>query len=253
MTIITYKAEAEARRLENAWWHGSRIDFVTASGKAKPKIGYDNGPDAFRHTYASALIVYRLMTKAGVSAEKSQKFLDGAGNAHERDSWLHAAKLVNLPDGAPRYDIQKHSRYSSEMDIHNNELGRALGTELATQHLAARQAGQGVDALAGEVQLQQSVLDAIAGTDALPAHRRAVVMDRVDTSPRPSTASDIYEMDQGVVRRGPDDKPAFLNRPADAPGFYSPITSDGKIDLSMPRTQLDGDSVKWPRDATPQS
>lgn len=253
MTMITYKAEAEARTLENAWWHSGRTDFVTASGKAKPKIGYDNGPDAFRHTYASALIVYRLMTKTGVSAEKAQKFLDGAGNAHERDSWLHAAKLVNLPDSAPRYDIQKHSLYSSQMDIHNNELGRALGSELAAQHIAARQAGKGVDALTGETQLQQSVLDAIAGNEALPLERRAVVMDRVDAAPRPATAADIYTVQDGVVLRTADGKPQFATNPADATGYYSPITSDGTIDLAMPRTQLDGDSVMWPRESTPQS
>jgi len=254
MTLTTYAAERDARMLENQLWHGGRTDFLTTAGKAKLKIGYDNGPDAFRHTYASALIVYRLMTKLGVSAEKAGAFLDGAGNAHERDSWLHAAKMVNLPPGVKGHNPQLHSRYSSEMDVHNNILGRALGAELAIEHIRRKGTSGALDAAAGERALQQTVLDAIAGTDALPTTRRAVVMDHVEAPPRPAVAADIYDLGpDGRLILGADGNPQLRQNPSDAPGYFAPIKPDHTVDLSMPRAQLDRESISWPRESTPQA
>jgi hypothetical protein len=146
---LMQQGELFARRREHELYHGGR-----------EKQGYDNGPDAFRHTYGSALIAYRLITVAGMSPEAAAKFAWDAGLAHELDSYLGGV----------------HRGYSSAMDVHNNAVGIQLGVE---QALAGLRPGDNADAV-----IEAAVLAAIAGG-------RTVVMDSTTSPPRPSTAHDL--------------------------------------------------------------
>jgi hypothetical protein len=222
--LTTQKAESEARKWENQLFHGGDIHF----GK-KIRIGYDNGPDAFRHTYASASIVYRLMRERGADADAAVKFLHGAGNAHERDSWLHTFN-------------ERHGRFSSEMDVHNNLLGHRLGSTLAAQHAAA-----GIDVATGEAQLRAAVLDAIGAG-------QAVVMDRIDSAPRASTWRDIAETsaDGRTPLRDAAGAPKLRTHVPDAPGFPMPI-ANGRIDMSLPYAKLGPAELRIPREDVPQA
>jgi hypothetical protein len=239
--LTTHRAEGDARTLENQLFHAGEMHY----GK-KPRIGYDNGPDAFRHTYASALIVYRLMRERGADAAQAAAFLQGAGNAHERDSWLHVFSA-------------RHSRYSSEVDVNNNLLGQRIGQLLATQH-----ATQGVDELAGEVQVRDAVLQAIGDGIALDGdltgitrddagRARAIVLDQIETAPRASTWTDIASVDaSGRPQRDASGALTLRTHVPDAAGFPTPIR-DGKVDLSMPYAALGTAQLKLPRDDVPQA
>lgn len=222
--LTTQKAETEARKWENELFHGSQQHF----GK-KLRIGYDNGPDAFRHTYASASIVYRLMRERGADAAQAAAFLHGAGNAHERDSWLHTFN-------------DWHGRFSSEMDVHNNLLGQRLGAEQA-----ARDAATGVDVATGEARLRASVLDAIGAG-------QAVVMDRIDSAPRAATWADIALTagDGRTPLRDATGAVRLRTHVPDAPGFPMPI-ANGRIDMSLPFARLGPAELKIPRDDVPQA
>lgn len=222
--LTTQKAETEARTWENELFHGSQKHF----GK-KIRIGYDNGPDAFRHTYASASIVYRLMRERGADAAQAAAFLHGAGNAHERDSWLHTFN-------------EKHGRFSSEMDVHNNLLGQRLGAEQA-----ARDAAAGVDVATGEARLRASVLEAIGAG-------QAVVMDRIDSAPRAATWTDIALTagDGRTPLRDATGAPKLRTHVPDAPGFPMPI-ANGRIDMSLPFARLGPAELKIPREDVPQA
>jgi hypothetical protein len=239
--LATHKAETEARKWENELFHAGEVHFGT-----KIRIGYDNGPDAFRHTYASASIVYRLMRVKGTDAEHAAAFLHGAGNAHERDSWLHTFNAA-------------HGRYSSEMDVNNNLLGQRLGAMLAERH-----AREGVNLLDGEAELRRVVLDAIGqgvalqgstsgiNTDA-QGRAHAVVMDRIDAAPRAATWGDIAELGPGgTPRRDASGNLVLRVHVPDAPGFPMPIR-DGKIDMSLPYAALGPAQLKIPRDDVPQA
>jgi hypothetical protein len=216
--LTAQRAEAAANRSEHDLFHPGVVDFGTHR-----KLGYDNGPDAYRHTYGAALIVYRLMRERGASAEDAGTFLDGAGNAHERDSWLHAYS-------------QAHGRYSSEMDVTNNILGRGIGATLAAQHAA-----QGVDELTGEAELRRAVIEAIGAG-------RTKVMDRFDAPPRASTWHDIAQVDAaGRVRRDASGAPILRTDVPDAPGFPAPLR-DGQVDLSLPYARLGPAELRIPRE-----
>jgi hypothetical protein len=238
--LATHKAETEARKWENQLFHGGEVHF----GK-KIRIGYDNGPDAFRHTYASASIVYRLMREKGADAEQAAAFLQGAGNAHERDSWLHTFN-------------QAHGRYSSEMDVNNNILGQRLGAMLAERH-----AREGVSLLDGEAELRRVVLDAIGQGVTLSGEARginhdaqgrahAVVMDRIDAAPRASTWCDIAETEGGAPRRDASGNLVLRTHVPDAPGFPMPIR-DHQVDMSLPYAHLGPAELRIPRDDVPQA
>lgn len=240
--LTTHKAESTARKWENELFHAGETHF----GK-KIRIGYDNGPDAFRHTYASASIVYRLMRERGADAEQAVAFLHGAGNAHERDSWLHTFN-------------QAHGRFSSEMDVNNNLLGHRLGAMLAERH-----ARDGVSMLDGEAELRRVVLDAIGQgvrlEGATPTglmvdaqgRARAVVMDRIDAAPRASTWGDIAELGPGgAPRRLASGELALRTHVPDAPGFPMPIR-DHRIDMSLPYAALGPSQLRIPRNDTPQA
>lgn len=222
--LTTQKAEGDARKWENQLFHAGEIHF----GK-KARIGYDNGPDAFRHTYASADIVYRLMRERGASAAQAGAFLQGAGNAHERDSWLHTFN-------------EKHGVYSSEMDVHNNILGQRLGAEQAVRDAAA-----GVDIATGEARLRSAVLDSIGAG-------QAVVMDRIDAKPRAATWADIAETagDGRTPVRDAAGAPKLRVHVPDAPGFPMPI-ANGAIDMSLPYAKLGPAELTIPRDEIPQA
>ncbi len=114
--LTMMKAESTVRSMENEVFYNGAKQVAK-----KVLIGYDNGPDAFRHTGGSALISYRLMMKHGFSGEKALEFLKGAGNAHERDSFLHVFDPV-------------HARFSGDMDVFNNGVGANLAIGLAKQH-----------------------------------------------------------------------------------------------------------------------
>jgi hypothetical protein len=122
-----------------------------------------------------------------------------------------------------------HGRYSSELDVHNNALGQRIGQQLATQNAA-----QGVDELTGEAQLRDSVLAAIGDGS-------AVVMDSIESAPRPSRMADIRTPDGTLRTHVPD-----------APGFPTPIR-DGTVDLTMPFAALGPAQLKLPRDIVPQA
>lgn len=240
--LTTQRAEASARKWENELFHAGSIHY----GK-KPRIGYDNGSDAFRHTYASAVIVYRLMRERGADADEAVRFLHGAGNAHERDSWLHTFS-------------QAHGRYSSEMDVNNNLLGHRLGAMLATRHAA-----EGVEQLAGEAQLRATVIDAIGQGVRLDGdtsgilrdaqgRSRAAVLDRIESAPRPAAWGDIAELAPGssAPLRDANGAPKLRTHVPDAPGFPTPVR-DGKIDLSLPHARLGPAELRIPREDTPQA
>ncbi len=142
-----FTAEGDARKAEHTLFR---------SGE---KNGYDNGPDAFRHTYASALIVSRLVRNTGMNIDDAIELARDAGMAHENDSHLVGPHYLN----------------SRRMDVHNNELGYRLATEALRRNDAAGffEARLGVD-----------VLNAIRT-------RQAVVLDHIDLAPRPSNANDI--------------------------------------------------------------
>jgi len=161
-TLQIKRAEETVRTLENIMFYDSAKQVAK-----KMLIGYDNGPDAFRHTGASALISYRLIrgegstakavlthlrdvTKAKVQAgavaqevltravtrgrtvdvTEAQRLLKRVGDAHEKDSFLNA------------YD-SLHSINSSLQDVTNNDIGSKLGALLAGRH-----ATMGTDELA---------------------------------------------------------------------------------------------------------
>jgi hypothetical protein len=239
--LATHNAETDARKAENELFHAGEIQF----GK-KIRIGYDNGPDAFRHTYGAALIVYRLMRERHATSEQAIEFLRGAGNAHERDSWLHTFS-------------QAHGRFSSEMDVNNNILGQRLGTLLATRHAQA-----GVDELAGEAELRAAVLDAIGqgvqldGDTSMLIHDaqgrvRAATMDRIDAKPRAAGWSDIAETNaDGSPKRDAAGALVLRVHVPDAPGFPTPVR-DHRIDLTMPYAHLGPAELRIPREETPQA
>lgn len=222
--LTAYRTEAEAREWENRMFHAGERQF----GK-KLRIGYDNGPDAFRHTYGSAAIVYRLMRERGASADAAGAFLQGAGDAHERDSWLAAYSPI-------------HARYSGDMDVHNNVLGQSIGARLAVEHARA-----GIDEQTGEARLRAAVLDAIGAG-------QAVVMDRIDAAPRASTWADVARVatDGRTPVRDAAGAPVLRVHVPDAPGFPTPIR-DGAVDLSMPHARLGMEQLRAPRTQAAQA
>ena len=146
---VAMQAERDARGVEHARFHGGAN-----------KNGYDNGPDAFRHTYGSALIVYRLIHDLHMDPERAMKLAWDGGLAHELDSRLTGV----------------HNGYSSAMDVHNNALGIQLGVQQALNGVSA-----GVDP---EQALQGAVINAISTG-------KAVVLDTTSSAPRPSSAADL--------------------------------------------------------------
>lgn len=188
------RAEETVRTMENVIFY----DGARQVGK-KLHIGYDNGPDAFRHTGASALINYRLrggdspiskevleyMRDVSVGRQQvgrtaaelgdiaaprgrtvdphaADELFDGVQLAHEKDSRL------------ARFDVI-HAEMSSRQDIHNNALGRTIGIEAAAQH-----ATMGADEIARMAddelsRLPAGIQDALRALD--PGEQ--VVMSRV--------------------------------------------------------------------------
>lgn len=143
--LTTMHAEAAVRAMEN------KIFYLGEKQVAKKiKIGYDNGPDAFRHTMGSALITERLMSKGKhpMDAEDALAFLAAAGNSHEGDSFLHLFDTT-------------HYKYSGMMDVHNNWVG-AHRAVLLHEQLASRGADE-IAAMASEEmsKLPQGVRDAL--------------------------------------------------------------------------------------------
>lgn len=199
--ITTVRAEAAARQMENALFYGGDTQFAR-----KIRIGYDNGPDAFRHTFGSALIVYRLMRERGVDAARAVQFLHQAGDAHERDSLLE------------RFS-QLHDTYSSAMDTFNNHVGASIAVEMAARH-----AQGGVSQGVGEQLLRTAVISAIAS-----GHTQ--VLDTIESPPRRSRPEDICVVDEhGMPLRAADGTIMLRDHPPDAPGFPSPIVN-GRVDL----------------------
>ncbi len=113
--LTMMRAEKQVRTLEN------EIFYLGAKQVGKKfHIGYDNGPDAFRHAGGSALIKHRLMQQSGKTGDEAVEFLKAAGNAHERDSFLHAYDTV-------------HARNSGDMDVFNNALGAQIAIDVMTR------------------------------------------------------------------------------------------------------------------------
>lgn len=92
--------------------------------------------DAFRHTYASALMTQRIHA-GGTPLDTTLRFVRRLGQAHERDSGLTGLAATQ----------------ATHMDLHNNELGMRI----------AAAAAPGTT----EPQLLRSVLDAIGDGRAL--------------------------------------------------------------------------------------
>lgn len=145
---IAYQGELDARNAEqNIFYGGTRR-------------GYDNGPDAFRHTYASALICFRLIRDGGMSPDDAARFTREAGLAHERDSMLTGRHFIT----------------SRAMDVHNNDVGIALAVEHARRGVAG--------GAAGDRTLGLAVFDAIRSG-------RTVVLQSAESDPRPSRPDDL--------------------------------------------------------------
>jgi hypothetical protein len=98
--------------------------FPTAS-----RMGYENGADAFRHSYAASLLAYRLVTDAGMTPESAASFTRAAGVAHENDSQLSGA----------------HYERSRAMDLHNNDVGISIGIEQALAGVSPTQSDQRIE------------------------------------------------------------------------------------------------------------
>ena len=235
------QAEETVRAMENAVFY----EGATQVGK-KFHIGYDNGPDAFRHSGSSALITYRLMRDRAATADEAAGLLTKVGNAHERDSFLHL------------YD-PLHARYSSEMDVFNNNVGSEIGRTLAAQHATmgvdeiARAADQSVahlpapfqDALRaldpGERVVLAKVLDGIeegrsvtmtpiAGrTYRSPAHPTAP--KGIHQEPHPSSFDDIFLRDADGNRQ-------VRTMAPHAEGYPQPFR-DGEYHADMERVRMD--------------
>ncbi len=144
-----YEGERHARFTErDTFWHGKRI-------------GYDDVADAFRHTYGSALITFRLMQDVGMSPERASAFTLEVGEAHENDSRLAGA----------------HYEYARQMDEHNNVVGVRIATELHARG-------------ASEADVQGAVYDAIRRGE-------SVAMDDSTSAPRATNAA---ELDAALAR-----------------------------------------------------
>lgn len=145
----------------------SRLDAISAERHiffhGKQRAGSDGASDAFRHTYAGALMTYRLIHNHGMGADRAANFVRDGGKANEMDSYVTG----------PRHD------YARAMDEHNNDIGIALGQKLATQSSKAASPHL-------EIELQRAVLDGIAaGASWVLTDNRGV--------PRPGTPADIAD------------------------------------------------------------
>jgi hypothetical protein len=273
------RAEETVRTMENVIFYGGARQVGT-----KLHIGYDNGPDAFRHTGGSALMVYRMRhgdspistqvldyfvdvsngraqlgrdaaqlgdvtapRGRAMGAHESDRLFDGLAHAHEKDSRLAAYDRI-------------HDRFSSEQDVHNNELGRLIGIEAAAQH-----ATMGADEIARQAQqelrgLPSGIVDALRALD--PGEQvvmartiraieegRAVSMTPlpgvayvdeitgpgqrkgIHQQPHPTLPTDIYDI-------APDGTRSVRMMPPHAAGFPQPFR-DGRYDPTMPRVPAD--------------
>ena len=143
--LIGYQQQHHARERESELFFGG-------NGK-----GYDNGADAFRHTYGAALVSYHLVRDAHMSPDAAAQFTREAGIAHENDSQLTG----------------KHADQSRRMDLHNNDVGISIGIEQAVQGLHPDGADQ---------RIESAVLSAIARGETW-------VLD-ADKHVRPTTSAD---------------------------------------------------------------
>lgn len=234
---IVKKAEETVRAMENAVFYEGR----TQVGK-KFLIGYDNGPDAFRHTGGSALISYRLMRNGGASSERAAELLRSVGNAHERDSFLHLYDPI-------------HARMSSIQDVTNNDVGSAIGRSLAAQHAAmgadelARAADSAVaglpapfqDALRaldpGERIVLATVLDGVENgrsvtmTPSVRASGSVRPAKGIHQEPQPTSFGDIYVRDAQGAKQ-------VRTMAPHAEGYPQPF-KDGKYHADMERVPMD--------------
>lgn len=144
--MIAVSSESQARKLEDTLFD------------SKTLRGYDNGPDAFRHIYGSALIAFRLVKEAGMTPAEAAAFARSAGLAHEEDSFLSG----------------RHYRGSRTMDVVNNEVGIDIGVRAAVAGVAAND----------HLRLAKTTLDVIRGG-------QAVVLDSKETPPRASRPVDV--------------------------------------------------------------
>jgi len=150
--LTAIKAEARGRQLESQlFWSGEKHN------------GYDNGPDAYRHAFGSALIAYRLIVERGMAPEEAAAFMREMGVAHEDDSFLRGA----------------HYTGSRTMDLHNNEAGMAVALAQARDGAVRAQPPAEQEWI-----LSEAILTAIRGG-------AMVVLDAPDDRVRPSTARDI--------------------------------------------------------------
>jgi len=120
----------------------------------------DDGADAFRHTFAATKLTYQL-ERDGMSADDAESFVRAAGLAHENDSMLSGTHYEN----------------ARAMDVHNNDVGIALGSSEA-----AASGGEPVD----DSKLARDVLAAIASG-------QAVVLNKSTWQPSASQQSDIAQ------------------------------------------------------------
>lgn len=188
------RAEETVRTMENIIFY----DGARQVG-SNMYIGYDNGPDAFRHTGASALMNYRLrhgdspISKQALEyfrevsnknqnlgavasdlgdvagprgrrmdAQEADQLFDGLQSAHERDSYLSVYDPI-------------HAEMSGRQDFINNAVGREIGIETAAQHAFMGYeeiAAQAADEMRG---LPAGITDALRALD--PGEQ--VVMARV--------------------------------------------------------------------------
>jgi hypothetical protein len=133
-------------------------DALTRQDALFTRQAVDDITDAMRHANASALVVDRLVRK-GARPDRAAEFMRRLGLAHEADSELTGV----------------HRATSEAMDLHNNELGIAVGLD----HLA-----RSGSSAAGEQALEGAVLRALADG-------RALVLDSKTAPPRASTADEL--------------------------------------------------------------
>lgn len=124
------------------------------------------GADAFRHTYAAALMTARAQ-RLGVDAERAADLVVGAGDARERDT-----------------NALGYNPASGEMDRHNNRVGAQISLDagpgigeraLARRVLEAMRSGQlTIMDEAAPDNLRQSTVDDLPerGLGRAPSHAR---------------------------------------------------------------------------------
>ena len=106
----------------------------------------DDGGDAFRHAYASALFAVRMMRDHHVSADQARSIVIEAGDAHELDTWgsnTPAAHAMDLHNNAAGADLAGDGRGSDGAWLTDSQVQDRVLEALSRGVLVRLQPGSG--------------------------------------------------------------------------------------------------------------